>query len=417
MLKEDGSFQQYGSEVAANIKREEDKNFPWRKRNSNRRVQDDELSSAASQKAQASSSTLLGGLMAEIQGTWDYLDGKLILAADRPPNADQLGAKVHDTLLVGEVVATYNESLADNPVLLNQKETKNQTPASAAAEVPTDAHLSVPQGNVEIGKFTYPKNHPSFFEQPMFEPTQTGSFQLRQVLGSLNTKNYKNDEDENLELFPRKLFYNKRFLLTSHPMKERKNKGRTRWSIKYNKFVQDEVPKSKEEQELEKNAPIPIRVMEMQLFANHTFCTLKGLGDDVILRGKWDVVGKQRNQLWMEVWRFGFGRSVSGSTYSEGRALSHNDAKTYWGEISFADETDSTNDTEEDSFAGEETSDEADPVERRLQVKGSVIYGWGLEPQPVARFLMTEAEEEEDDDDEEEDDDDSSELDWSQPFQ
>jgi hypothetical protein len=70
--------------------------------------------------------------------------------------------------------------------------------------------------------------------------------------------------------------------------------------------------------------PIPInenekifglRVMEVVLFANNTFSTISGLGSSTVLRGKWDIVGTGRNYLWMQVWRFGFGRSVSGSTY------------------------------------------------------------------------------------------------------
>ena len=57
-----------------------------------------------------------------------------------------------------------------------------------------------------------------------------------------------------------------------------------------------------------------IRVMEVKFFANNTFATVAGLGGN-ILRGKFDIIGQDRDQLWMQVWRFGFGRSVSGSVY------------------------------------------------------------------------------------------------------
>ena len=57
-----------------------------------------------------------------------------------------------------------------------------------------------------------------------------------------------------------------------------------------------------------------IRVMEVKFFANNTFATVAGLGGN-ILRGKFDIIGHDRDQLWMQVWRFGFGRSVSGSVY------------------------------------------------------------------------------------------------------
>ena len=58
-----------------------------------------------------------------------------------------------------------------------------------------------------------------------------------------------------------------------------------------------------------------LRVMEVHLFANNTFSTVAGLGSSTVLRGKWDIIGTARNYLWMQVWRFGFGRSVSGSTF------------------------------------------------------------------------------------------------------
>jgi hypothetical protein len=161
---------------------------------------------------------------------------------------------------------------------------------------------------------------------------------------------------------------------------------------------------------------VNIRVIEVAFFANNTFATINGLGDN-ILRGKFHIVGEDRDQLWMQVWRFGFGRSVSGSVYSEGKSLSTDDEKTYWGKITDEDET-------EDPMA----EDETDGGDRRLVVNGSVIFGYGLEPQPVGHFIMTETNEsenygddEEEDDDEVEDDngerDKGDESDWSNAFQ
>jgi len=85
---------------------------------------------------------------APVKGTWDYLDGQLILATDRPKQPT-----IRDTILVGKVVATSQDSLHDNPVL-HAAERANATAAA------TDTHLSVPQGSVKVGKFMYPKNHP-----------------------------------------------------------------------------------------------------------------------------------------------------------------------------------------------------------------------------------------------------------------
>jgi hypothetical protein len=206
MLKVDGSFQQYADDdsVKDEVKIPDKVTF----------LDDTE-------------NAVLERFFGKIKGRWDYVDGKLILAADRPENA---APKSQDTLLVGDVVATEEQSLVDNPIL-RESET-NETVAKAAV----DTHLSVPQGKVNVGKFFYPKNHPSFFDQPMFQPISKGSFTLKQVLGSLNTRNPQ-DTEHLIEKFRAKDFYGKRFLVTSHPIGEHKPKGNIRWSIKYNQYV------------------------------------------------------------------------------------------------------------------------------------------------------------------------------------
>jgi hypothetical protein len=357
MLKEDGSFQQY-----------------------------DEGSKKRSE------------IMANLRGTWDYRDGKLILAADRD---DSSSKQVHDTMLVGEVVVKAKESLMENPVM----DLNGEDPTKQGS--PTELHLSVPKGAVKIGKFMYPKNHKMFFEQLMFKPLSMGSFELKQILGKWNAAVQK-EESKLLERFRKSDFSGKKFLLTNYPMPERKPKGELRWSIKYNKFVEDPI-KTKKNDAKQENQTAQIRVMEVKLFENNTFSTTAGLGDSTVLRGKWWIIGEERDQFWLQVWRFGFGRSVSGSTFSEGRMLSHDDAKSYWGRISYVDEI-SEKDSEDHSSSVVSTSVGAtsdNNLPRRLQVKGTVIVGWGLEPQPVGKFIMREELEIDDsfDDDEEEMDD------------
>lgn len=118
---------------------------------------------------------------------------------------------------------------------------------------------------------------------------------------------------------------------------------------------------------------------------------------------------------------------------SEGKSLSQNDAKTYWGEISHVpnDKVDDeeTNDTLAQDVDSSSSDDDAKP--KRLQVIGSVLIGWGLEPLPEARFLMKESstDELELDDDEEEDtteedlertfekNEEQDDIDWSTAFQ
>jgi hypothetical protein len=376
------------------------------------------------------------------KGVWDFVDGKLILAADRPDveKTRDDAEKPPDTLLVGRVVATYEQSLAENPMLaandsrmldVSASGSKNTTLEKAvlSAEHPsqtqisqlatnnqTDAHLSVPKGSVKVGRFFYPKSHPSFFETPMFHAVKRGSFVLRQVLGSLNTQHGQNDL---VEKFHRENFYNKSFWLTSHPIGQQNNrpKGEKRWSIKYNKYVYD-APRAKSssqsKQDVEKdNRGTNIRVMQVHFYPNGTFSTLAGLGDSTILRGKYDVVGQDRDQLWMQIWRFGFGRDVSGSTYSEGRMLNQDDAKMYWGRIEEDAERISAVEEELDGEVGQKM----DSKRKRLLVQGSVLVGSGLEPLPVGRFILREMEDESmlrddsyQDDDDDHDDDDQDDL-------
>jgi hypothetical protein len=176
----------------------------------------------------------------------------------------------------------------------------------------------------------------------------------------------------------------------------------------------------------EKNRNIPtIRVMKVMIHADNTFSTLAGLGDTTILRGRFSVIGDQRDQVWMQSLRFGFGRSVSGSTYSEGNALGE-ETKSYWGKISYEDEDDDNTNSggsgSPEATTSDNTDDDQEEKPRRLYVKGSVIVGWGLEPQPIARFIMREAvddaeffdEYEDDEEDDEEEDNDDNDIDeWS----
>lgn len=77
---------------------------------------------------------------------------------------------------------------------------------------------------------------------------------------------------------------------------------------------------------------------------------------------------------------------------SEGKSLTQDDEKSYWGKIKEVPQPDGDG-------AGEN---------KKVSIKGAVMLGWGLEPVSVGRFKMTEIEdvledeEEEDDEDEEE---------------
>jgi len=363
LLREDGHFVQYGNE-----KSKDDPN----------------------QVIEGTSS------LGTMKGSWALVDGNLILAADRSEDTANIRSdgKKHDTILTGQVKATSGLKLLDNPALIEKQgdehENDNSKTSSTPPSAKEDVHLSV-SGEITIGKFFYPQKHPSFFEQPMVDGTATGSFELKQILGSLNTKVDK--ENEFVERFKKRDLI-KRYFLTSYPLPTRREK-RQRWSIKYNAYVDDKPDSEaeKEREEMEKNAPMQIKSFEVELFANNTFSTITGLGDTV-LRGKWSIVGEESDQFWMSVWRFGFGRSVSGSTFSEGSQLKEEDDVSYWGKIYELD------------AAREEDSIEDDPNEwkgTKIEINGAVMLGVGLEPCSIARFTMiekTEADYDDDEDDE-----------------
>jgi hypothetical protein len=385
LLREDGNFVQYDSPASSKDDTHDD-----------------------------DSAAVIDGTM---KGQWALVDGELILAADRPEDTTDLRAdgKRHDTVLTGRVIATSGEELVDNPALVKNQEqepttTKAQpqnqkliqeqgdavSPPQSVNTGKEDVHLSV-NGNISIGKFCYPQKHPSFFDTPMMGATETGSFELHQILGTLNTN--LDRDDQLVEKFKKQDLMGKKYFLTSFPLPTTKRKKRQRWSIKYNKFVDDKIKShaEMEREELEKNAPMNIKSFEVELFQNNTFATIKGLGDHTILRGKWSIMGEERDQLWMSVWRFGFGRSVSGSTYSEGSHLTHQDDVSYWGqiyEVDVAEQLDSIDD------------DPKDWKGTKLEVNGAVMLGVGLEPTSISRFTMIEKTEDDDEEDEEEEDDD-----------
>lgn len=367
------------------------------------------------------------------KGTWDFVDGKLILAADRPEKkqkpfsvyadedvkgGEKGGVDEADTILVGKVAVQSEDSLTENPVLeqrqmmsdedtlredssssglieaYDQAESSSSQPKNKKGTI--DIYLSVPKGKIKTGKFMYPKTHPEFFEHPIFRPQSKGRFELRQILGDYNAK-LADDEDDLTELFRKKDLVGKRFYLSAFPLPKRKKKFE-RWDKLENRYVQDEYEPTAEEKKDEALKPgNNMQVMAVELFANNTFSTLHGLGSSTVLRGRWSIIGKRRDELWMMVSRFGFGRSVSGSTFSEGTSLTQNDEKGYWGTIT------------EVADAGKD-SIEDDPAQwgnKKIEIEGAVMLGWGLEPCSVGRFKMIEIEDamlEEDDDDEEEED-------------
>lgn len=262
-----------------------------------------------------------------MKGTWDFVDGKLILAADRAEKKSfydeldtaSLDNSEADTILIGRVAVQSEESLSANPAMEQQQQKiQSEEDISNDSQQVTkkekiDVHLSVPRGKIKTGKFMYPKEHPAFFETPIIRPQPKGSFELRQILGEYNAK--LDDEAELIEMFRKKDLEGKRFYLSTFPLPKRRKKFEY-WSKEDNCYKTGEYePTAAEKAEEELEPGKNMQVMAVELFSNNTFSTLYGLGNSTVLRGKWSIIGDKRDQLWMMVHRFGWGRSVSGSTF------------------------------------------------------------------------------------------------------
>ena len=275
-------------------------------------------------------------------GLWEYRDGMLLLAADRPKQVDP--SQVHDTLFVGRLDVQVRRSIswdADSRALTDNDEVPVDDVTTSTTDTPddVDVHLSVSKGTIDIGKFMYPKKHKAFFEEPMlFKRSNIGSFQMNQLLGNLNARLKKEREapPKAQPLFRKPDFHNRSFYLTTapHPV----NPTFAELDIHYD----------------EATATLDVRVMPITFHANNTF-TANGVGK--ILRGRYDIVGENGDSLFFRVSLFGFGRSLSGSVYSEGRLLSQDDRRAYRGKIQ--------------SYEHKNHS--------RLFVEGEFYYGFGQE--------------------------------------
>jgi hypothetical protein len=252
-------------------------------------------------------------------GSWEYRDKSLILAADRPEDADS--SKVHDTLLTGKLMVRVNECLPTDQKLWSQenedkdKDGKEEAKTSSNTDTDIDVHLSIPNGQVSIGRFMYPKKHKAFFDAPMlFHQSSIGSFSMNQLLGNLNARLKTSIEEPSVVVakFHKQDFYGRRFYLTSAPHKV--DPGIAKIDKRYD----------------EEKVLHDFRVMPITFHSNNTF---SAIGTEKILRGRFGIAGEERDRFWFQVSLFGAGRSAPGSVYSEGRLVSHDDQRGYVGRI------------------------------------------------------------------------------------
>jgi hypothetical protein len=207
-----------------------------------------------------------------------------------------------------------------------------------------DEQLTV-QGQVQKGKFKYPKQHPSFFDQPLANQESLGLFTLEQYLSTYTLMPTIEDVEEKPvsdNQFQPSDFYDRSFIMTIEPVQ----------------------PKEKRKDDGEPlNQPVDIRAVPIQFFRNNTF---QAFATNKIMRGRFRITKDQL--LAFDVSLFGAGRSVSGSIFSEGIGLSHEDKRSYFGSIRES--------------------------QGRLFVDGTVTFGSDMgsdaRPEPVGTFLLTE---------------------------
>ena len=371
-------------------------------------------------------------------GTWTYREDEftLILALDRPKNTDS--RRIHDTLLSGKLMATSTKQIVEpmssqhddvgsdeastvsrnlekqavdghaslskidsSAVSPGQSNDSNNDKTSDLSSY--DFHLSIPEGQVAVGKFMYPKKHMEFFEDPMlFRKSVVGTFSLHQLLGNLNTrlrqereKRVNDNGSSNERGYHKRDFYGKRFYLTSTPLP-----------------VNPEIAKRDKRYDPMKTLH-DFRVTPITFHCNNTFTAY---GSDKLLRGRFgicsdggsdDTTGTTRDRLWFQVNLFGAGRSAPGSVYSEGRGISQEDRRGYRGSIQEYPRTTLTNKTDEISrkIPTNEVHDPAgnssNPVfsskanqTMLMFVEGNVFYGndMGMQKRPsvIATFTLQE---------------------------
>ena len=195
-------------------------------------------------------------------------------------------------------------------------------------------------GTICKGKFFYPRTHPSFFDQPLASREPLGPFTLEQSIATQTVVDVVEDERADNE-YQQSDFYNRSFIMTIEPVQ----------------------PKGKDNDHESLDLPADLRAMPIQFYQNNTF---QALAMNKILRGRFRIT--KEDKLAFDVSLFGAGRSMPGSVFSEGIGLSHEDKRSYLGNVQKSN--------------------------GRLYVEGSVTFGSDLgsdaRPEPVGIFLLTE---------------------------
>jgi len=72
--------------------------------------------------------------------------------------------------------------------------------------------------------------------------------------------------------------------------------------------------------------------------------------------------------------------------------LTQNDERSYWGSI-YEVIHKKRKENEENISSGIDAMDDIEEIKiirKTLEIRGTVLFGWGLEPEPIGRFAMVE---------------------------
>mmetsp|Transcript_14024 Transcript_14024/g.41823 ORF Transcript_14024/g.41823 Transcript_14024/m.41823 type:complete len:388 (-) Transcript_14024:98-1261(-) len=292
-----------------------------------------------------------------LRGRWGVTGGRLVLAAERVVSP----LEPLDTLFEGPMLAVDEQ---DPPGSVDIARTEGAPVWKAMAKVR--------KGEVFVGKFTYPPEHPRFLEDPMWEPEGVGTFELKQVLGRGVEMEGVRAKEQTPPGPP--------------PPKYSKNELAGHWMLKV-------IPMAWT------GARASLMLAELQLHRNGTWESTAGLGDNTVLRGRWGVYADAPARLWREdeakdkIWvlvtRFGLGRekSYSCGVFSEGPFLNQDDDKMYIGAVR---EVTRATEVELGGDVGGGGGNLTEVFTHTLEAQGVVMLGLGLEPVSVGKFAMTQ---------------------------
>ena len=163
---------------------------------------------------------------------------------------------------------------------------------------------------------------------------------------------------------------------------------RAKPKLKWSKHAGGYIKKKNVGASIVDQQPFDLRVMSIEFFKNNTF---QAIGSEKILRGRFGLEGSAQDKLWFAVSLFGAGWSATGLVFREGPGLTHEDERSYNGDVEWWERGKDGEGQDEARVAGEEDDQSST---RTIFVEGAITVGQDLGTDtraiPVARFTMRE---------------------------